>query len=119
MLLAKLRSGPANSTARTALEMATLGSAGCLGRLGELGSLAVGTVGDVAVWRLNGPKFAGAIADRRNRKAIVVSMNLLRVGILAVLALSIATDMVSIAVVLTALFLLGTAEVFADNASGS
>jgi cytosine/adenosine deaminase-related metal-dependent hydrolase len=63
MLLAKLRNGPARSTARIALEMATLGSAGCLGRLGELGSLAVGSTGDVAVWRLDGPAFAGAIAD--------------------------------------------------------
>jgi cytosine/adenosine deaminase-related metal-dependent hydrolase len=63
MLLAKLRSGPARSTARTALEMATLGSAGCLGRLGEIGSLRVGAAGDVAVWRLDGPQFAGAIAD--------------------------------------------------------
>ena len=63
MLLAKLRSGPSNSTARTALEMATVGSAGCLGRIGEIGTLAVGSVGDVAVWKLDGPKFAGAVAD--------------------------------------------------------
>ncbi len=63
MLLAKLRSGPANSTARTALEMATIGSAGCLGRIGEIGTIAVGSVGDIAVWKLDGPKFAGAIAD--------------------------------------------------------
>jgi cytosine/adenosine deaminase-related metal-dependent hydrolase len=63
MLLAKLRSGPANSTARTALEMATIGGAGCLGRLGEIGSLTAGAVGDIAVWKLEGPKFAGAIAD--------------------------------------------------------
>jgi cytosine/adenosine deaminase-related metal-dependent hydrolase len=63
MLLAKLRSGPARTTARTALEMATMGSAGCLGRLGEIGSLRVGAAGDVAVWRLDGPRFAGAIAD--------------------------------------------------------
>jgi len=63
MLLAKLRSGAAAGTARAALEMATVGGAGCLGRLGELGSLSVGAVGDVAVWPLTGPAFAGAIAD--------------------------------------------------------
>jgi cytosine/adenosine deaminase-related metal-dependent hydrolase len=63
MLLAKLRSGAGASTARMALEMATIGGAGCLGRLGEIGSLAVGTVGDVAVWPLTGPAFAGAVAD--------------------------------------------------------
>jgi cytosine/adenosine deaminase-related metal-dependent hydrolase len=63
MLLAKLRDGAAAGTARMALEMATLGGAGCLGRDGELGVLAPGAVGDVAVWPLTGPAFAGAWAD--------------------------------------------------------
>jgi cytosine/adenosine deaminase-related metal-dependent hydrolase len=45
------------------LEMATLGGASCLGRGGELGVLAPGAVGDVAVWPLTGPVFAGAVAD--------------------------------------------------------
>lgn len=63
MLLAKLRSGAAAGTARMALEMATIGGAGCLGRLGEIGSLSVGAVGDIAVWPLTGPAFAGAISD--------------------------------------------------------
>ena len=63
MLLAKLRSGAGAATARMALEMATIGGAGCLGRLGEIGSLTVGSVGDVAVWPLTGPAFAGALAD--------------------------------------------------------
>ena len=63
MLLAKLRDGAGAATARTALEMATIGGAGCLGRLGEIGTLEVGAVGDVAVWPLTGPSFAGAIAD--------------------------------------------------------
>ena len=34
-----------------------------LGRVGEIGELSVGSVGDVAVWSLTGPAFAGAIAD--------------------------------------------------------
>jgi cytosine/adenosine deaminase-related metal-dependent hydrolase len=63
MLLAKLRNGPAAGTARAALEMATRGGAGCLGREGEIGELSVGAVGDLVVWDLSGPAFAGAIAD--------------------------------------------------------
>jgi len=63
MLVAKLRDGPAAGTARMALEMATRGGAACLGRTGEVGELAVGSVGDVAVWSLTGPAFAGALAD--------------------------------------------------------
>ena len=63
MLLAKLHDGPGAGTARMALELATLGGAGCLGRGGELGELTVGAVGDLAVWDLSGPQFAGAVAD--------------------------------------------------------
>jgi cytosine/adenosine deaminase-related metal-dependent hydrolase len=63
MLLAKLRDGAAAGTARMALEMATIGGAGCLGRIGEIGQLTVGAVGDLAVWSLTGPSFAGALAD--------------------------------------------------------
>jgi cytosine/adenosine deaminase-related metal-dependent hydrolase len=63
MLLAKLRNGAPNGTARMALEIATLGGAACLGRTGELGVLEPGAVGDVAVWSLTGPAFAGALAD--------------------------------------------------------
>jgi cytosine/adenosine deaminase-related metal-dependent hydrolase len=63
MLVAKLRDGAPAGTARMALECATTGGAACLGRQGELGVLAPGAVGDVAVFRLDGPSFAGAIAD--------------------------------------------------------
>jgi cytosine/adenosine deaminase-related metal-dependent hydrolase len=63
MLLAKLQGGPGAFTARDALEMATRGGAGCLGRTGEIGELSVGAVGDLAVWPLDGPMFAGAVAD--------------------------------------------------------
>ncbi len=63
MLLAKLRDGAAAGTARMALECATLGGAGCLARDGELGVLAPGAVADLAVWRLTGPVFSGAVAD--------------------------------------------------------
>jgi len=63
MLVAKLRDGAAAASARTMLEVATRGGAACLGRAGELGQLSPGAVGDVAVWSLDGPSFAGAIAD--------------------------------------------------------
>jgi cytosine/adenosine deaminase-related metal-dependent hydrolase len=46
-----------------ALEVATLGGAGCLGREGEIGTIQVGAVGDLAIWSLTGPSFAGALAD--------------------------------------------------------
>ena len=63
MLLAKLRDGAAAGTARMSLEMATRGGAMCLGRAGELGQLSVGSLGDVAIWPLSGPAYAGAHAD--------------------------------------------------------
>jgi len=69
-------------------------------------------------WLLFG-LYAGALADRLDRRAIVVAVDLARAGVLALLALSIVTGAVSVPVVLGALFLLGTAEVFADNASST
>lgn len=63
MLLAKLRDGAPAGTARMALELATLGGAACLGRRGEIGVVEPGAVADLAVWRLTGPAFAGALAD--------------------------------------------------------
>jgi predicted MFS family arabinose efflux permease len=61
--------------------------------------------------------YAGALSDRLDRRTIVVSVDVARAVVLAVIAASIATGMVSIGLVLVALFLLATAEVFADNAS--
>ncbi|MGI9598375.1 MAG: amidohydrolase family protein, partial [Acidimicrobiales bacterium] len=63
MLQGKLRSGADSMSARDALEMATVGGAGCLGRAGELGQLAVGSPADIAIWRLDGPAFAGVVDD--------------------------------------------------------
>lgn len=60
---------------------------------------------------------AGAIADRLDRRRIVVLVDLLRAGVLATLATTIVTGTVSIWVVLTAMFVLGTAETFADTAA--
>lgn len=61
--------------------------------------------------------YAGALSDRLDRRSIIIFVNLVRALVLAVIAASVLTDTVSIAVVLVALFALGTAEVFADNTS--
>ncbi|MGA8256895.1 MAG: MFS transporter [Nocardioides sp.] len=63
--------------------------------------------------------YAGVLTDRVDRRRIVVTVDLARAGVLAVLVLVVATDRVSIGLVLAALFVLGTAEMFADNASSA
>jgi cytosine/adenosine deaminase-related metal-dependent hydrolase len=63
MLQGKLRHGAGAMSARDALEMATRGGAACLGRTGEVGELTVGACGDLVVWPLEGPAFAGALSD--------------------------------------------------------
>lgn len=67
LLLGRLRGGmegnPGVVRARDALDMATRGGARCLGRDGEVGQLSVGAVGDLVVWDLTGPSFAGALSD--------------------------------------------------------
>ncbi|WP_419945389.1 amidohydrolase family protein [Candidatus Poriferisodalis sp.] len=50
-------------SARDVLDAATRGSAGCLGREGEIGELTPGACGDLVVWQLDGPAFAGALSD--------------------------------------------------------
>jgi len=62
---------------------------------------------------------AGVLADRLDRRLIVVTVDLIRTVIVVVLCLTIVTGAISIAVVLGCLFLLGTAEVFADNTSAT
>jgi MFS family permease len=62
---------------------------------------------------------SGAIADRVDRKRMVIVVNLLRSFVLVVLIATIVTGTVSIAIVLIALFALGSAENFADAASST
>lgn len=59
--------------------------------------------------------YAGALADRVERRRLVVIANLLRVLVIAVLVGTIVTGAVSIAIVLVALFCIGVAEQFADS----
>ena len=63
--------------------------------------------------------FAGTLTDRLDRRSIIVTVDLLRAGVLAIIATAIVLGSVSIVVVLAALFVLSTAEVFADNAAQS
>lgn len=60
---------------------------------------------------------AGALTDRLDRRLIVLVVDLARAVVLLVLTLAVVTDRITIAAVLAALFLLATAEVFADNSS--
>lgn len=62
---------------------------------------------------------AGAIIDRVDRRRLTVAVNLARGIVLALLALTVATGTASLAVVLIAMFLIGTAETFADNAGSA
>lgn len=62
---------------------------------------------------------AGAAADRIDRRRIVIGMNVGRAIVLAVLAATIASGTANIAIILAALFILGTAETFADVGGSS
>jgi MFS family permease len=61
----------------------------------------------------------GVAADRFDRKRMVVVVNLARAFVLAALVATISSGVVNIALVLLALFILGTAETFADSASST
>ncbi|NNH06605.1 MFS transporter [Cellulomonas fimi] len=63
--------------------------------------------------------WAGALTDRLDRRRLVVTVNALRVVVLVLLASAVLLDAAPIALVLAAMFLLGTAETFADNASST
>ncbi len=69
-------------------------------------------------WMLFG-LHAGVIADRHDRRKVVVVADAIRAGVIASLAVAVATDNVTIELVLGALFLVGTAETYADIATGT
>ena len=69
-------------------------------------------------WLLFG-LYAGVLADRVDRRLVVVAVDLVRAAVLVVLTVALVTGRVDITVVLVAMFLLGTAEVFADTTSGT
>ncbi|MCF6735768.1 MFS transporter [Blastococcus sp. KM273129] len=69
-------------------------------------------------WLLFG-LYAGVLADRVDRRLLVIAVDVARAVVLGVLTLALVTGQVTVPVVLAALFLLGTAEVFADTTSGT
>lgn len=69
-------------------------------------------------WLLFGLQ-AGVIADRYDRRLIIVVANSLRAGVLVALAAMVATDTVNVAVVLVALTAIGAAEVFVDTTAST
>jgi predicted MFS family arabinose efflux permease len=60
---------------------------------------------------------AGAYVDRLDRRLLVIAVDSFRAFVLAALTLTIVTGVVNITLVLIAMFVLGTAETFADIAS--
>jgi MFS family permease len=69
-------------------------------------------------WLLFG-LYAGALADRLDRRLMVITANLIRAGVLGVLVVTMASGQVNVAVVLVSMFAIGTAEVFADTTSST
>ena len=62
---------------------------------------------------------AGAIIDRVDRRHLTIAVNLARAAVLGALAFTIVTATVDLGVILVAMFLIGTAETFADNAGSA
>ena len=69
-------------------------------------------------WLLFGLQ-AGAIADRFDRRRIVLIANLVQLVLISALAIGVATESVGVGLVLAASFALGVAEVFVDTTSST
>jgi MFS family permease len=63
--------------------------------------------------------YAGVLADRVDRRRLIVIGNVVRVIVLAGLTATIVGDRVDVTIVLAALFVLATAEVFVDISTGT
>jgi hypothetical protein len=79
-------------------------------------AVAMATVLQRLPWLMFG-LYAGVVADRASRRAIVITTGLVRAVILLLLAASILTHRVDTVVVLVALFLFGVNETFGDTAA--
>jgi len=73
---------------------------------------------DYLPWMLFG-LVGGVAADRFNRRLLVIGANIVRALVLGGLVVTIVTGTVNIALILGAILVLGTAEVFADSASST
>lgn len=69
-------------------------------------------------WLLFG-LYAGVLADRLDRRVLVLVVDLLRAGVLVVLTGFLISGTVNVTVVLVTMLLLGVAEVFADTTSAT
>ena len=69
-------------------------------------------------WLLFGV-FVGAVVDRLDRRLLIMIVNLIRAAVLAGLTITVVTGVVNITIVLVTMFLLGTAETFADTTSST
>jgi MFS family permease len=69
-------------------------------------------------WLLFG-LYAGVLADRVDRRLLVVAVDVVRTAVLVVLTTALVAGRVNVPVVLVTMFLLGTAEVFADVTGGT
>jgi predicted MFS family arabinose efflux permease len=69
-------------------------------------------------WLLFG-LYAGVVADRHDRRLIVVTVDIVRACVLAFLSLTIVTGSVNVGLVLGAMFVIGTAETFADTTTST
>ncbi|HJQ76034.1 MAG TPA: MFS transporter [Acidimicrobiia bacterium] len=63
--------------------------------------------------------YAGVLADRLDRRRLIIVVNLVRSLLLAVLATFVATGRAGVAMVLVALFVLGVAETFSDTTTST
>ncbi|TDD23324.1 MFS transporter [Kribbella turkmenica] len=63
--------------------------------------------------------FSGALVDRLDRRLMIVAADLFRAVVLGALGIAVLLDSSPLWAVYAALFLLGTAETLADNASGA
>lgn len=59
---------------------------------------------------------AGAVIDRVDRRKLIITVDALRALAIALLAIAIAADALSLALIYAVMFLIGIAETFADNA---
>lgn len=66
-------------------------------------------------WLLFGV-IAGAVIDRTDRRRLMIAVDALRALVVGSLAATIALDVVNLPILYVAMFLIGTAETFADNA---
>ena len=69
-------------------------------------------------WLLFG-LYAGVLADRLDRRLVVMAVDLARAAVLVVLTAALLTGAVNVPVVLVTMFVLGTAEVFVDTTSAT